>query len=341
MIGSSPYFPLGAYCARGASVPTNRMAMSAKRSGSVPAAPAAGRTVDAKGHTLPTTHVLGSTVFHRETGDGVPIVFLHGNPTSSHLWRNVLPAVGGPGRRLAPDLIGMGDSGKPDIDYTFDDHSRYLDGWFDALGLDEVVLVGHDWGGALAFDWATRHPDRVRGVAFTETIVKPLSWQEFPEAGRDLFRSFKTPGVGESMMLDRNVFLDALPSTVTRLTDDDLDAYRRPYPTRASRLPLLRWARSMPLGGDPADVVARVAAYEGWLRTSADVPKLLITFRPGYGTMMGPELLDWCATAIAGLDVAAHDLVAGHQTPDDQPEAVAAAISSWLDKHDLRSPVPV
>ena len=282
-------------------------------------------------------NVLDSTMFHREMGAGAPIVFLHGNPTSSYGWRQVMSAVGDPGRRLAPDLIGMGDSGKPDIDYSFDDHARYLDAWFDALGLDDVVLVGHDWGGALAFDWAARHPGRVRGVAFTETIVKPMSWQEFPEAGRDLFRAIKTPGVGEAMMLEENAFIEALPSMVARLTDEDLADYRKPYPTPASRRPLLQWARSMPLDGEPADVVARVDRYDEWLATSTDVPKLLITFEPLFGAMMGPELVDWCAANIAGLDIAAHDLTSGHQTPEDQPEAIAAAIVSWLDEHGLRA----
>ncbi|QFU90133.1 Haloalkane dehalogenase [Amycolatopsis sp. YIM 10] len=273
---------------------------------------------------------------HRETGTGTPIVFLHGNPTSSYLWRNVLPAVGDPGRRLAPDLIGMGDSGKPRIDYTFDDHARYLDAWFDALDLGEVVLVGHDWGGALAFDFAARHPGRVRGLAFTETIVKPMSWAEFPEAGRDLFRTIKTPGAGEELMLEQNAFIESMPGIVTGLTEADLDAYRQPYPTPESRLPLLRWARMMPLDGDPADVVSRVERYDEWLATSPDVPKLLLTFQSSHGAMLTRELIDWCERNIAGLDIAAHDLIAGHQTPDDQPEAVAAAIAAWLDKHDLR-----
>jgi haloalkane dehalogenase len=200
-----------------------------------------------------------------------------------------------------------------------------------------VVLVGHDWGGALAFDWAARHPGRARGIAFTETIVKPMSWEEFPEAGRDLFRALKTPGVGETMMLEENVFLEALPDVVARLTGADLAAYRAPYPTRASRLPLLQWPRAMPLGGEPADVVARVERYDEWLAASPDVPKLLITFQPAYGAMMGPEMVEWCAAHIAGLDIAAHDLVAGHQTPDDQPEALAAALFAWLDEHGLRT----
>jgi haloalkane dehalogenase len=286
---------------------------------------------------MPTAQVLGSTIHYQELGTGAPIVFLHGNPTSSYLWRNILPAVGDPARRLAPDLIGMGESGKPDIEYTFDDHSRYLDAWFDALGLDSVVLIGHDWGGALAFDWAARHPGRVRGIAFTETIVKPMSWQEFPEGGRPLFEAIKTRGVGESMILDDNAFLEqGLPATVaTPLTQEDLDAYRKPYPTRESRLPLLQWPRAMPLDGDPADVVARITAYDAWLATSVDVPKLFLTFEPGPGTMMTPDMIDWCTTHIAGLEVEKHGL-AGHHTPEDQPAAIAASLANWMDKHGLR-----
>lgn len=217
--------------------------------------------------------VLDSTMSYRESGTGAPIVFLHGNPTSSHLWRNVLPGVAS-GRLLAPDLIGMGDSGKPEIAYSFADHARYLDAWFEALGLRDVVLVGHDWGGALAFDRAARHPDRVRGIAFTETIVKPMSWAEFPEGGRELFRAIRTEGVGEAMILDENAFVEqALPaSSATPLTLADLAVYREPYPTRESRRPLLRWARSMPLGGEPADVVARIEAYDQWLAAARRYP---------------------------------------------------------------------
>ncbi|MEV0423447.1 haloalkane dehalogenase [Streptosporangium canum] len=288
---------------------------------------------------MPVQHVLDSTIFYREAGAGVPMVFLHGNPTSSHLWRHIMPAMGDSGRRLAPDLIGMGESGKPDIAYTFDDHARYLDAWFDALGLDGVVLVGHDWGGALAFDWAARHPGRVRGIAFTETIVKPMSWQEFPEGGRSLFEAIKTPGVGEAMILDENAFIEqALPGTVaTPLSEEDLDTYRRPYPTRDSRRPLLQWPRAMPLGGEPADVVARIEFYDEWLATSVEVPKLLLTFAPGPGAMMGPEIVEWCAANMAGLEIDEHPMPAGHHTPEDQPEAIAASVVTWADKHGLRS----
>ncbi|MFI9332675.1 haloalkane dehalogenase [Kitasatospora sp. NPDC052868] len=287
---------------------------------------------------MPVQPVLDSVMFHREVGAGAPMVFLHGNPTSSHLWRDVLPAVGAPGRLLAPDLIGMGESGKPDLAYTFADHARYLDAWFDALGLEDVVLVGHDWGGALAFDWAARHPGRVRGLVFTETIVKPMAWAEFPEGGRELFRSIRTPGVGEAMILDDNAFIEqALPGSVaTPLSPADLDVYRRPYPTRESRRPLLQWPRSMPLEGEPADVVARIQAYDRWLATSPDVPKLLLAFAPGPGAMMGPEIVDWCAENIAGLEIERSDAPAGHHTPEDQPLAIAAAVAVWADRHKLR-----
>ncbi|MFI0366908.1 haloalkane dehalogenase [Actinomadura sp. 1N219] len=288
---------------------------------------------------MPTAHVLDSTIFYREAGAGpVPLVFLHGNPTSSYLWRDVLPAAEASGRCLAPDLIGMGESGKPDIAYTFDDHARYLDAWFDALDLGEVVLVGHDWGGALAFDWAARRPGRARGIAFTETIVKPMSWAEFPAEARPLFESMRTPGAGEALVLDENAFIEqALPRTVARkLSDEDLAVYARPYPTRQSRTPLLQWPRSMPLDGEPADVVARVSAYDEWLAASPDVPKLLLAFEPGPGTMMSAGLIGWCAAHMSALEIETHG-PAGHHTPEDQPEAIAASLVAWLEKHGLLS----
>jgi len=194
---------------------------------------------------MPAIDVLDSTMFCEETGTGMPLVFLRGNPSSWYLWRHVLPRIGEPGRCLAPDLIGMGGSGKPDVPYRYADHARYLDAWFDELALDGVVLIGHDWGGALAFDWATRHPGRTRGVAFMETIVRPMSWDEFPAGARSRFESFRTPGVGETMVLDENVFIEqTLRMTVlTGLSDEDLEAYRKPYPTRDSRRPLLEWPR--------------------------------------------------------------------------------------------------
>jgi len=285
---------------------------------------------------MPVVEVLDSTMYYEDEGDGTPLVFLHGNPTSSHLWRRVLAALEGPGRRLAPDLIGMGASGKPNIPYRFAYHARYLDAWFSALDLDGVVLVGHDWGGALAFDWARRHPSAVRGVAFLETIVRPVTWSDFGGAARQLFESFRTPGKGEQIVLNGNAFIEqALPNTmISKLAAADWDAYRRPYPTAETRRPLLQWPRELPIDGEPANVVERAEAYNAWLASTPHVPKLLFAFEPGPGTMIRPELVDWCRKNIAALEVAQCGR-AGHHAPEDQPDTIAAALTAWCDRHAL------
>ncbi|RSM86944.1 haloalkane dehalogenase [Kibdelosporangium aridum] len=283
---------------------------------------------------MPTVEVLDSTMYYEEIGAGRPMVFLHGNPGSSYLWRKVLPGIDLPYRLLAPDLIGMGRSGKPDVPYRFDDHARYLDAWFDQLGLDDVVLVGHDWGGALAFDWASRHPSRVRSIAFFETIVRPLSWSELGDAPRARAEAMRGPK-GEELVLDTNFFVESAftAGVLNPLTDAEIQAYLAPYPTRESRRPILRWARSSPLDGDPADVVERVSQYGKWLAASADVPKLLLTFEGSPTLLIKPELAEWCAANIAALETV-HCGAAGHHAPEDQPEAIAKAITSWARKHE-------
>lgn len=287
---------------------------------------------------MPTIDVLDSTMYYEDTGNGTPLVFLHGNPASSHLWRNVLPRIGEPGRAMAPDLIGMGRSGKPAIGYRFADHARYLDAWFDELGLDEVVLIGHDWGGVLAFDWASRHPGRARGVAFMETIVRPMAWEELSSGSRSRFETFRTPGLGESLALDQNVLIEQAFSrgVLTSLSEEEMRAYRAPYPTPVSRRPLLEWTRAMPLDGEPADVVSRINHYDEWLAGSDNVPKLLLTFDSSPTLLIGPGLAAWCAANIAALQIE-HCGPAGHHAPEDQPEAIAAAITGWADRHHLRS----
>ncbi|MCX8568902.1 haloalkane dehalogenase [Aminobacter sp. MET-1] len=288
---------------------------------------------------MPEINVLDSTISYADVGSGVPFVFLHGNPTSSHLWRNVLPGIGEGVRRLAPDLIGMGSSGKPDIAYKFDDHARYLDAWFEAMGLEEVVLVGHDWGGALAFYWAARHPGRALGIAVMETIVRPMTWADFSDSARPRYETLRGAGTGETKVLDENFFIEfALRATVLNdLSDEDLDVYRRPYPTRESRRPLLEWPRAMPIEGEPADVIARIEAYDRWLAVSGDVPKLLLTFEGSPETLMiGDEMIRWCADNIASLEIG-NCGPARHAAPEDQPEAIAAAISGWADRHGLRN----
>ncbi|WP_442811980.1 haloalkane dehalogenase [Streptomyces sp. NBC_01803] len=285
---------------------------------------------------MPTIDVLDSTIHYEETGSGTAFVLLHGNPGSSHLWRHVLPRLG-PGRLLAPDLIGMGRSGKPDIPYRFADHARYLDAWFDALGLDRVVLVGHDWGGALAFDWAARHPGRVRGVAFLEAIVKPMAWEDLSAPARERSELIRAPGRGEEIVLDQNLFLRSAftGGVLTPVSDEDLAPYLAPYPTRDSRRPILAWARQLPLGGEPAELVTRIEAYDAWLATSPDVPKLLMTFDGSPTLLIGKEMAEWCETHIAALESVSCG-PAGHHAPEDRPEEIAAAVSAWADRHGLR-----
>ncbi|MBS1166917.1 MAG: haloalkane dehalogenase [Proteobacteria bacterium] len=286
---------------------------------------------------MPSLPILDSTMFHREVGAGEPFVFLHGNPTSSHLWRTVIANVDLPVRSLAPDLIGMGQSGKPDSAYRFADHARYIDAWFDALALDSVVLVGHDWGGALAMDWAARHPDRVRGLVLMETILRPMTWDDFPGPHRTRYETLRAPGSGEAKVLDENFFIEqALKLTVrSGLAPEDHDVYRQPYLTRESRRPLLAWPREMPIEGEPADTVERIENYDSWLASSPSIPKLLLTFDGPEGTLMiGPKMIDWAQANIAALDVEACG-PAAHICPEDQPLAIAEAITSWANRHRL------
>lgn len=285
---------------------------------------------------MPEIRVLDSTIHYQDAGSGTALVFLHGNPGFSHLWRNILPRVGG-GRLLAPDLIGMGHSGKPDIPYTFADHARYLDAWFDALGLDQVALIGHDWGGALAFDWAARHPERVLGVAFLESIVRPMAWEELSPQARKRSEAIRAPGTGEDLVLEQNLFVRQAftGGVLTPVPDEDLEAYLAPYPTRDSRRPILAWARQLPLGGEPAELVARIEAYDAWLATSTGVPKLLLTFQGSPTLLIGDDMAKWCAANIAALEVVACG-EAGHHAPEDRPVEIAAAVSAWADRHGLR-----
>jgi haloalkane dehalogenase len=284
---------------------------------------------------MPELPVLDSTIHYQDSGAGTVFVFLHGNPASLHIWRNVLPGVGG-GRHLAPDLIGMGRSGKPDIAYTFADHARYLDGWFDALKLDHVVLVGHDWGGALAFDWAARHPDRVTGVAFLESIVKPMAWEELSPQARARGEMIRTSGPGEEMVLRQNLFVRQAftGGVLTPVGEQDLETYLAPYPTAESRRPILAWARQIPLGGEPPELVARIEANDAWLAASADVPKLLMTFEGSPTLLLDSQLTDWCRAHIAALEVVACGQAA-HHAPEDRPREIANAIAEWVGRHHL------
>jgi haloalkane dehalogenase len=274
--------------------------------------------------------VHGKEMAYVETGAGDPIVFLHGNPTSSYLWRNVMPHLAPLGRCLAPDLIGMGDSDKlapsGPGSYRFVEHRRYLDGLLEALGVtDRVTLVVHDWGSALGFDWANRHRGQVKGIAYMEAIVRPLAWAEWPEPIRKLFQGFRSPA-GEAMVIEKNVFVErVLPGSVLRgLTEAEMAVYRRPYlePGEARR-PTLTWPREIPLGGEPKDVVAIAQAYADWLAQSA-VPKLLINADPG-AILIGPQR-DFCRRWPNQREVTVRG---SHFIQEDSPDQIGQAVAEW------------
>lgn len=283
---------------------------------------------DARADAPRTVDVLDSFLSYRDVGEGRPIVFLHGNPTSSYVWRDVIPHFAGDARCLAPDLVGMGRSGKPDIAYRLVDHARYLDAWFAALDLRDVLLVGYDWGGVLALDWAARHPDRVRGVVVFETFLRPMHWHDWPTEGEKLFRALRTPGVGEQLVLEENQFLArSLAHGVHRgLVEEDRQAYYTPFPDPQSRRPILAWPREIPIDGEPRDVAAVVERNGAWL-ASGQVPALLLTFA-GSG-LTSPALVEWARGRFPKLSIVALEK-AGHHAPEDVPDAIAAAIRTWL-----------
>jgi len=279
--------------------------------------------------------VLGTTMYLQDAGEGRPVLFLHGNPTSSYLWRHVI-AERQPGWRcLAPDLIGMGRSGRPDIAYTFADHVEHLGALLTTVLADGptpegLVVVGHDWGVALALDLLRRRPDQVSAVALMEGHLRPLpGWDAFDPGGRELFQQLRTPGVGEKMVLEDNFFLDTLlPAALQRpLSDEELAQYRRPYADPASRRALLSWPRQIPIAGDPADTHAALGAAADWATTSA-VPKLLIT-APGT-PLVTPDVIHWCAGNLPHLTVTDVGGPAGHFLPEDRPTQVADVLWSWL-----------
>ncbi|HEY2992780.1 MAG TPA: haloalkane dehalogenase [Methylomirabilota bacterium] len=271
--------------------------------------------------------VLDSHIAYVEVGVGDPIVFLHGNPTSSYLWRNVIARLDGAGRCLAPDLIGMGRSGKaPAGSYRLADHVRYLDAWFDALDLRRVTLVVHDWGSALGFHWARRHPERVKALVYMEAIVRPLTWAEWPEAARKIFQAMRSPA-GEDMVLGKNVFVERiLPASVMRgLTSEEMEHYREPFrETGESRRPTLTWPREIPIDGEPADVVALVDEYARWLARSP-LPKLFINGNPGSILVGAPR--DFCRTWPNQQEVT---VKGSHFLQEDSPAEIGQAIARFL-----------
>ncbi|GAB4330136.1 MAG: haloalkane dehalogenase [Dehalococcoidia bacterium] len=271
--------------------------------------------------------VHGTEISYIDVGAGDPVVFLHGNPTSSYLWRNIIPYLQDRARCLAPDLVGMGRSGPaPDGSYRFVDHARYIDAWLEtARATSNVTFVVHDWGSALGFHWARRHPDRVKGIAYMEAIVKPLTWDEWPEAARQLFQGFRSPA-GEEMVLEKNVFVEnVLPGSILRgLTEEEMDAYRAPYREPGeSRRPTLTWPRELPIEGEPADVVEIVEAYGAWLQ-QATIPKLLIVAEPG--AILRGATLEFARSFPNQREVTVRGV---HFVQEDSPHEIGQALAEW------------
>jgi haloalkane dehalogenase len=277
-------------------------------------------------HPRKRVAVLDTEIAYVDTGDGDPVIFLHGNPTSSYLWRNVIPRVSGLARCLAPDLVGMGTSGKsPAGSYRFGDHARYLDSWIKALDLDRMTFVVHDWGSALAFHWGRRHPERVEGIAYMEALVRPVTWDEWPDAARGVFQGLRSDA-GEEMVLQKNVFVERiLPGSILRtLTEEEMDAYRAPYREPGeSRRPTLAWPRELPIDGSPADVVAIVEDYGAWLAESP-VPKLFVNAEPG-AILTGAQR-EFCRTWPNQHEVTVPGI---HFLQEDSPTAIGDAIAGW------------
>lgn len=274
--------------------------------------------------------VKGSRMTYVEAGTGDPIIFLHGNPTSSYLWRNVIPHLEGFGRCIAPDLIGMGDSDKlpqsgPDS-YRLADHIEYLGGLLEALGVTHnVTFVAHDWGGPLAFEWMRRHSAAAKGVAYMETIVTPMSWDVWPDAARDLFQAFRSPA-GEKIILEKNTFVErVLPGSILRDLDEaEMAVYRRPYTEPGeSRRPILTWPRQLPIDGEPADVVDIVQANDAFMSAS-QMPKLLITAEPG-AILKGPLR----AHCLAWPNTREVTVAGNHFIQEDSPDEIGQAVADW------------
>ncbi|MEP1209255.1 MAG: haloalkane dehalogenase [Rhizobiaceae bacterium] len=272
--------------------------------------------------------VNGQQIHYVEKGEGKPILFLHGNPTSSYLWRNIIPHAAEQGRAIAMDLIGMGKSDQPDLAYRFADHVPFVDGFIEKLGLEDVTLVIHDWGSALGFHYARRNPDNIRGIAFMEGIIRPVKWSDFPPDFKIGFKLMRTPGIGWLMISGLNSFVNkVLPSAVVRdLTATEMAHYRAPYPTVGSRLPLRQWPCEIPIDGSPADVHKVVEDYSNWLGET-EIPMLLFHATPG-GTIRA-EGVEWCKNTIKNLETV--DFGSGiHFLQEDNPHLIGRELSNWI-----------
>lgn len=280
--------------------------------------------------------VDGKQIAYVDVGEGDPIVLLHGNPTSSYLWRNVIPELAGKGRVIAPDLIGQGDSDKlpasdgPDR-YSFLVAYHYLDGLLQAIGANRnVTLVIHDWGSALGFYWSQQHPQDVRGIAYMEAIVCPMSWDDWPESARGIFKGFRSDK-GEDLVLQRNMFVETvLPSSVIReMGEDEMQHYRAPFSTPDDRQPTLNWPRQIPIDGEPEEMVTLVSSYAEWMHNNEDLPKLFINAEPG--SILTGKPRDFCRSWPNQTEVTVKGT---HFIQEDSPREIGQAIAVWMNSSD-------
>lgn len=271
--------------------------------------------------------VNGSHIQYVDVGEGDPILFLHGNPTSSYLWRNIIPYLQPEACCIAPDLIGMGKSDKPDIDYTFEDHFGYIEAFIEELGLEDITLVVHDWGSGIGFHYAHLNPDNVTAIAFMESVIRPWTWDRMETKFRLAFRLMRTPVVGWVMISVANMFVKGmLPSGVMRdLTTEEFDRYKEPYPTIASRKPVRVWPQEVPISGSPARVHDKVAAYSEWL-LETEIPKLCFYAHPGI--LIQDEDVEYIESNFANTTMV--DLGEGlHYLQEDHPHRIGEEITSW------------
>jgi haloalkane dehalogenase len=263
-----------------------------------------------------------------DEGSGDPVLFLHGNPTSSYLWRNIIPYMTPLARCLAPDLIGMGKSDKPDLEYRFFDHVKYVEGFIEKMGLRNVTLVVHDWGSALGFHYASRHESNVKGLVFMEAIVLPVpSWDMFHRDAVEIFQGFRTPGVGWDMVVNQNMFVEQiLPEGIVRkLSLEEMNHYREPFKEPSSRKPVWRWPNELPIAGEPADVVETVETYNRWLQQT-ELPKLLFYGNPG--VLIKTPVLEWCKQNLKNLKTV--NIGPGiHYLQEDNPHLIGSELSRW------------
>ncbi len=273
--------------------------------------------------------VKGSLMHYVDVGEGDPVLFLHGNPTWSYLWRNIIPYVEPHARCIAPDLIGMGKSDTPDdLDYRFFDHVTYLETFIEQLGLEDITLVVHDWGSGLGFHYARRHPDNVKAIAFMEAFVQPwLSYEAMGQQGAAMFKQMRTPDVGWQLVVEQNMFIEQiLPAAAGRpLTDDEMDMYRLPFLREEDRKPVWMWPNEVPIAGEPADVAEAVEAYNAWLQQT-NIPKLMFTVEPGF--ILNSDRAQWCRDNLNNL-AWVHLGQGIHYIQEQYPHEIGTALAAW------------